>query len=105
MVLPGVYSVMVPPPVVVVVVVVVSDVVCAYANGAASANVMLSIVFFMVVFWLRIDAPRCGISRGRLFDKLIDVSAARGRVRHLKIEETLLQKTRQSERIRVRKSG
>jgi hypothetical protein len=44
--LPGVYSVIVPPPSVVVVVVVDVLDVCAHANGATTANAMLSIVFF-----------------------------------------------------------
>src|SRR5438045_9296275 len=46
MVLPGVNSVMVPVPSVVVVVLVVCDT-CAHANGAANANAMLNITFFI----------------------------------------------------------
>jgi len=49
MVLPGVNSVMVPLPSVVVVVVVVSDT-CAHAKGAANANAMLNITFFIFPF-------------------------------------------------------
>src|SRR4029077_4184467 len=48
-VLPGVNSVMVPVPSVVVVVVVVCDT-CAHVNGAANANAMLNITFFMFPF-------------------------------------------------------
>src|SRR5437773_10413819 len=46
-VLPGVYSVIVPVPSVVVVVVVVSET-CAHANGATTANAMLRSNFFMI---------------------------------------------------------
>jgi hypothetical protein len=46
LVLPGVNSVMVPVPSVVVVVVVVCDT-CAQAKGAANANAMLNITFFI----------------------------------------------------------
>src|SRR5436853_5939931 len=46
MVLPGENSVIVPLPSVVVVVVVVSET-CAHANGAATANALLSISFFI----------------------------------------------------------
>ena len=46
MVLPGAHSVIVPLPSVVVVVLVVS-LTCAQANGAASANAMLNITFFI----------------------------------------------------------
>jgi hypothetical protein len=49
MVLPGVNSVIVPVPSVVVVVVVVCDT-CAHANGAANANAMLNITFFIFPF-------------------------------------------------------
>jgi hypothetical protein len=48
MVLPGENSVIVPLPSVVVVVVVVSET-CAHANGAATANAILSINFFIVI--------------------------------------------------------
>src|SRR5882757_2336617 len=49
MVLPGLYSVIVPLPSVVVVVVVVSET-CAQANGATTANVRLSSIVFIVLF-------------------------------------------------------
>src|SRR6267143_1242959 len=49
MVLPGLYSVIVPLPSVVVVVVVVSET-CAHANGAATAKTMLSSILFIVLF-------------------------------------------------------
>ncbi len=51
MLLPGVYSVMVPSPSVVVVVVVVCDT-CAHANGAAKPNAMHKIAFFIFLFLL-----------------------------------------------------
>src|ERR1700736_4233222 len=56
MVLPGENSVIVPLPSVVVVVVVVSET-CAHANGAAIANAMLNITFFICTFLLHF-APR-----------------------------------------------
>jgi len=50
MLLPGVYSVIVPPLSVVVVVVVCDT--CAHAKGAATANAMLRITFFIFPFCL-----------------------------------------------------
>src|SRR5437868_1039068 len=51
---PGEYVVIVPLPSVVVVVVVVSET-CAHANGAATANAILSISFFITF----LDVGRC----------------------------------------------
>src|SRR6266705_530887 len=50
MLLPGVYSVMVPLPSVVVVVVVVCDT-CAHANGAANPSAMHRIILFIFPFF------------------------------------------------------
>jgi hypothetical protein len=62
MVLPGLNSVIVPVPSVVVVVVVVLCETCAHANGAAIANAMLSITFFIFAFLFPIlPSPDWGI--------------------------------------------
>ena len=48
MLLPGEYVVIVPLPSVVVVVVVEVSETCAHANGAATANAILNISFFII---------------------------------------------------------
>src|SRR5205814_9686957 len=71
--LPGVNSVMVPVPSVVVVVLVVCDT-CAHANGAANANAMLNITFFIFPLTDRISRTTNPLSvlRGKYDRRLPD---------------------------------
>jgi hypothetical protein len=71
MVLPGVNSVIVPVPSVVVVVVVVS-VTCAHANGAATANAILSISFFISIRRTQEPHIRIGIYFSRRFTEKVE---------------------------------
>ena len=89
MLLPGVYSVMVPLPSVVVVVVVVCDT-CAHANGVASPNAMHSIILFIIIFFIVVIVYSSSVSVARVdvaitqaaqYKQHTDfVSAATGRV-------------------------